>query len=70
METTFIFTVALSVAVVVVILILVFTLIYYRWRNAELMTGLGEFLRENLKLRRQISEMQQAALGFDDSESR
>ena len=70
METTFILTVALSVAVVVVIIGLVITLLYYRWRNTELLTGLGEFLRENLKLRRQISEMQQAALGFDDSESR
>ncbi len=65
METTFILTVALSVAVVVVIIGLVITLLYYRWRNAELLTGLGEFLRENLKLRRQISRMQQAALEND-----
>jgi len=65
METTFILTVALSVAVVVVIVGLVITLLYYRWRNAELLTGLGEFLRENLKLRRQISKMQQSMLEND-----
>ena len=40
METTFILTVALSVAVVVVIIGLVITLLYYRWRNTELLTGL------------------------------
>ena len=62
MDTTFILTVALSVAVVVVILGLVFTLLYYKWRNAELLTGLGEFLRENLKLRHQISKMQETML--------
>ena len=65
MEIAFILTVALSVAVVV-ILGLVLTLLYYRWRNTELLTGLGEFLRENLKLRRQISKMQEAMLEHDD----
>lgn len=59
METTFILTVALSVALVMVILILVFTLLYYRWRNTELLAGLGVFLRENLRLKQQISKMQQ-----------
>lgn len=59
METTFILTVALSVAIVMVILILVFTLLYYRWRNTELLAGLGVFLRENLRLKQQISKMQQ-----------
>lgn len=66
MEIAFILTVALSVAVVVVILGLVLTLLYYRWRNTELLTGLGEFLRENLKLRRQISKMQEAMLEHDE----
>ena len=66
METTFILTVALSVAVVLVILGLVITLLYYRWRNTELLTGLGMFLRENVKLRRQISNMQQAMLEHDE----
>ena len=66
METTFFLTVALSVAVVVVIIGLVVTLLYYRWRNTELLTGLGELLRENLKLRRQISKMQQNMLEHDE----
>ena len=60
METTVILAVAFSVAVVVIILTLVFALLYYRWRNTELLTGLGEFLRENMQLRRQISKMQQS----------
>lgn len=59
METTFVLTVALSVANVMVILILVFTLLYYRWRNTELRKGLGEFLRENMKLKHQIGKMYQ-----------
>ena len=59
METTFVLTVALSVANVMVILILVFTLLYYRWRNTELRKGLGEFLRENMKLKHQIGKIYQ-----------
>jgi len=51
--------------VVVVILGLVATLLYYRWRNTELLSGLGEFLRENMKLRSQISKMQQSMLEDD-----
>lgn len=58
METTFVLIVALSVAMMV-ILILVFTLLYYRWRNTELRKGLGEFLRENMKLKHQIGKMYQ-----------
>ena len=59
METAFVLTVALSVANVMVILILVFTLLYYRWRNTELRKGLGEFLRENMKLKHQIGKIYQ-----------
>jgi len=68
MDITFILTVALSVAVVMVILSLVLALLYYRWRNAELLTGLGEFLRENLKLRYQISKMQETILKHDEQQ--
>ena len=65
METPFILTVALSVAVVLVIICLV-AILLYRWRNTELLTGLGEFLRENAKLRHQISKMQQNMLELEE----
>ncbi|MBQ3745393.1 MAG: hypothetical protein II853_05855 [Prevotella sp.] len=66
METSFILAVALSVSVVLIIFGLVIALLYYRWRNTELLTGLSEFLRENMKLRRQISEMQRNMLEHDE----
>lgn len=66
METSFILAVALSVSVVLIIFGLVMALLYYRWRNTELLTGLSEFLRENMKLRRQISEMQRNMLEHDE----
>ena len=66
METSFILAVALSVSVVLIIFGLVIALLYYRWRNTELLTGLSDFLRENMKLRRQISEMQRNMLEHDE----
>ena len=66
METSFILAVALSVSVVLIIFGLVMALLHYRWRNTELLTGLSEFLRENMKLRRQISEMQRNMLEHDE----
>ena len=66
METSFILAVALSVSVVLIIFGLVIALLYYRWRKTELLTGLSEFLRENMKLRRQISEMQRNMLEHDE----
>ena len=62
MEMSFILAVALSVTLALIIIGLVMGLLYYKWRNTELLTGLGEFLRENNRLRRQISDMQRNML--------
>ena len=62
METSFILAVALSVAVIIIVLGLVLALLYYRWRNHELMSGIREFLRENARLKQQISQMQRTSL--------
>ena len=62
MEMSFILAVALSVTLALIIIGLVVGLLYYKWRNTELLTGLGEFLRENNRLRRQISDMQRNML--------
>ena len=62
METSFILAVALSVAVVIIVFGLVLALLYYRWRNHELMSGISEFLRENDRLKQQLSQMQRTTL--------
>ena len=59
---SFILAVALSVTLALIIIGLVMGLLYYKWRNTELLTGLGEFLRENNRLRQQISDLQRTKL--------
>ena len=41
-----------------VIVALVALLIYYRWRNAELLTGLAKFIRENTRRRHEVERLQ------------
>jgi len=67
MEMTFILTVALSVAIVLVIIILVATLLYYRWRNTELMSGIAMFVEENLKLRKEVERLKKAEAHADSN---
>ena len=46
MNISFILSVALAAVVLAIIASLVALLIYYRWRNAELLTGLRRFFQE------------------------
>jgi len=72
MQTTFIIAVALSVAIVIAIVCLCCALVYCRWRRSELMSGLGEFLNENRRLRQEIqrskTERNESEMTDDDQE--
>ena len=57
MDLQLILTSALTAVILVVIAALVALLIYYRWRNAELLTGLAKFIRENLRQRQELERM-------------
>ena len=61
MNTSFILSVALAAVVLVIIAGLVALLIYYRWRNAELLAGIrrafGEALRQREELERLRTEI-------------
>lgn len=54
---SFILSVALAAVVLVIMASLVALLIYYRWRNTELLTGLRRFFRENLRQREELERM-------------
>ena len=57
MNMSFILSVALAAVVLVIIASLVALLIYYRWRNAELLTGMRRFFNENLRQREELERM-------------
>lgn len=57
MNISFILSVALAAVVLVIIASLVALLIYYRWRNAELLTGMRRFFNENLRQREELERM-------------
>ena len=59
---SFILSVALAAVVLVIIASLIAILIYYRWRNTELLTGLRRFFRENLRQREEL-ERKKKGLG-------
>ena len=54
---SFILSVALAAVVLVIMASLIAILIYYRWRNTELLTGLRRFFRENLRQREELERM-------------
>ena len=54
MNTSIILSVALAAVVLVIIASLVALLIYYRWRNQELLTGLRRCFQENLRQREEM----------------
>ena len=54
-DITIVFALALAAVILVVIVAL---LIYYRWRNAELLTGLAKFIRENTRHRHEVERLQ------------
>lgn len=58
MDATTIIAVALATVILLVIIGLVFGLLYYRWRTTELMSGLGEFIRQNHKQQKKLDEME------------
>ena len=57
MNISFILSVALAAVVLVIIASLVALLIYYRWRNQELLTGLRRCFLENLRQREEVERM-------------
>ena len=57
MNLSFILSVALAAVVLAIIASLVALLIYYRWRNAELLTGLRRFFQESLRQREELERM-------------
>lgn len=57
MNISFILSVALAAVVLAIIASLVALLIYYRWRNAELLTGLRRFFQESLRQREELERM-------------
>lgn len=58
MDATTIIAVALAAVVLLIIIGLVAGLVYYRWRTTELMSGLGEFIRQNRKQQKEIDELE------------
>ena len=58
MNISFILSVALAAVILTIIASLAACLMYYRWRNLELLTGLRRFLRENLRQREELERMQ------------
>lgn len=54
---SFILCVALAAVVLTIIASLVVLLVYYRWRNTELLTGLRRFFRENVRQREELERM-------------
>ena len=57
-DITLILTSALTAVILIVIVALVALLIYYRWRNAELLTGLAKFIRESQRRKREVERLQ------------
>lgn len=57
-DITLILTSALTAVILVVIVALVALLIYYRWRNAELLNGLAKFIRESNRHEREVERLQ------------
>ena len=53
-----IITSALTAVILLVIIALVAILIYYRWRNAELLNGLAKFIRESNRHEREVERLQ------------
>lgn len=58
MDITVIFAIIISTIVTLGIVILVILLLYYHWRNQELLVNFSAFIRENLKLKDEIIKLQ------------
>ncbi len=58
MDTTVIIAIIISTIVALAIVVLVILLFYYHWRNQELLVNFSAFIRENLKLKDEIEQLQ------------
>lgn len=58
MDTTVIIAIIISTIVALAIVALVILLFYYHWRNQELLVNFSAFIRENLKLKDEIEQLQ------------
>ena len=58
MNANFIIAVALATVVTIVIIALALLLVYYHWRNTELMNGITSFIHRNWKMEKQISQLE------------
>lgn len=58
MDTTVIISIIISTIVSLAIVALVVVLFYYHWRNQELLVNFSAFIRENLKLKDEIEQLQ------------
>ena len=58
MDTTVIISIIISTIVALAIVALVVVLFYYHWRNQELLVNFSAFIRENLKLKDEIEQLQ------------
>ena len=68
-DITLILTSALAAVILIVIVGLVALLIYYRWRNAELLTGLAKFIRENNRQQREVERLQREIARLTDHQT-
>lgn len=56
---SFILAVALATVVTLIIIALAAGLIYHRWRTAELMKGISDFISRNWQMEKEIERLQQ-----------
>lgn len=68
-DITLILTSALTTVILIVLIGLVALLIYYRCRNAELLTGLAKFIRENNRQQREVERLQREIARLTDSQT-
>lgn len=54
----FIIATALATVVTLIVIGLAMFLVYYHWRNTELMKGISAFIRRNWKMEQQINQLQ------------
>jgi cell division protein FtsL len=59
MDTYVIIAVIVASVLATAAIAMVVLLLYYHWRNQELLTNLSAFIRENLKLKDEIGRLQE-----------
>lgn len=59
MDTIVIITIVISTIMAQAIVVMIIMLLYYHWRNHELLVNFSAFIRENLKLKDEIDRLQE-----------